>query len=86
MEKPTLYTIIDKNNNLVTVEDMIVYCYDEEILREFITTDDFLVTTVTFSFLEQIALTAQKDLYELNRFGGTFKLQKTIIFGSELVH
>jgi hypothetical protein len=87
MEKNvTFYTIIDSNKNLILVNESIVYSTSKEVLANFINNMNVFITETELNVLERCAIELEVDIHEIQEFGGTFKFQKLIIFGSDIIH
>ena len=84
----TFYTIADKKNSLMLVNNAIVYCADANILADFLKSinQDLKIVPASFSILESSATENNAILCEIQLLGGSFELQQVILFGSKIVH
>lgn len=88
MENPvTFYTILDKNGSLLLLNNSIIYSTDEQVLKDFIQDKgEVFISPISFKEIEESAKEVKVEIYEITPFGGTFKFQRLIIFGSDTIH
>jgi hypothetical protein len=88
MENPlTFYTATNKENQLLLLNEAIVYSTSRDILLDLLAGNkDVFISEITFKELENSAKEMKIDIYKVDTLGGTFEFQKLIIFGSDTVH